>query len=199
MATSLNNVLHLPNFIISDADMMNSVGIRWKKYVSRFNNYLVAMNITNEDRKRALLLHFGGFELQDIHDSLDNSGRTHKELTTAFTNYFEPRTNDSLEIFNFQKTMQKNEESVQAFYLRLKEMGSRCNFNDVNKSIKTQLILGTNSQKLRKYCFSNKDATLQDILTRGRLLQDVASRLKKWQPRVIQSKSNQMSRQCKPN
>ena len=74
MAMSDISNLHFQNFLLGDADMMSSVGVRWKKYVSRFNNFLVAMNITEEGRKRALLLHFGGFDLQDIYESIDNSG-----------------------------------------------------------------------------------------------------------------------------
>ena len=174
MATSdLGNSLYFPTFTIGDGDMINSVGTRWKKYVSRFDNFLIALNITEEKRKRALLLHFGGFELQDIHDSLDTSGETYDTLKTALAHYFEPRTNDSFEIFNFQKTIQKDGETLQAYHTRLREMAGRCGFDDKAKHIKTQLILGTNSSKLRKFCFSNKDASLQDILNRGKLLQDV--------------------------
>ena len=44
-----------------------------------------------------------------------------------------------------------------------------------------QLILGTNSQKLHKYCFANKDASVQDILTRGKLFQDIDYQTKEMQ------------------
>ena len=82
MATSgnFNTALYFPVFVISDVDLINSIGIRWKKYLSRFKTFLVAMDINSEDRQRALLLHFGGSELQDIHDSLDDSGDTYDEL-----------------------------------------------------------------------------------------------------------------------
>ena len=56
MATSGNlNMLYFPSFVIGDSDMMNSVGVRWKKYVARFDNFLVAMDITDEGRKRAVI------------------------------------------------------------------------------------------------------------------------------------------------
>ena len=44
--------------------------------------------------------------------------------------------------------------------------------------------MGTNSQKLRKYCFANKDASVQDILTRGKLFQDID-----YQTKEIQAES----------
>ena len=62
--------------------MMNSVGVRWRKYVSRFNTFLLAINITDDSRKRAMLLHFGGFNLQDIFDSPENTGRHIRTVNT---------------------------------------------------------------------------------------------------------------------
>ena len=35
---------------------MHSVGVRWKKYVLRFDNFLLATDVEKEERKRALLL-----------------------------------------------------------------------------------------------------------------------------------------------
>ena len=172
MATSDINLQHFPLFSLNETDM-NSVGIRWSKYVSRFDNFLVAMNITTDPRKRALLLHYGGFELQDVYESLLNTGTTYAELKTAFAAYFDPKTNDCYETWNFQKTIQEDGETVQRYYLRLKEIAVRCTFPDENKAIKTQLVLGTSSSKLRKYCFTNKTATLQEILTRGKLMEDI--------------------------
>lgn len=161
-----------PKFSLDESEM-HSVGIRWKKYVSRFNNFITAMNIEDQTRKRALLLHYGGFELQDIFEVLDNTGTTIEDLTNAFSRYFEPKTNECFEVWNFQKTIQNDGETLQSYYVRLKTIASRCNFDSINQQIKTQLILGTTSNKLRKYCFSNKEASLQDILTRGKLYEDV--------------------------
>ena len=100
------------------------------------------------------LLHFGGFELQDVYESFEDSGNTYNNLKQAFYTYFEPQTNSSFEIFNFQKTVQTEEENIKAYFLRLRDMASRCGFDDTNEQVKTQLILGTSSQKLRKYCFA---------------------------------------------
>ena len=181
MATPDNSNFHFPNILLGEADMMNSVGVRWKRYVSRFNNFLVAMNITEEGRKRALLLHIGDFYLQDIYEGIGNSDETYEQLVQALTNYFEPRTNDTFEVFNFQQTKHQDGESIQQYYLRLHEFASWCNFEDVNKNIKTQLILGTNSQKLRKYWFANNDASVQNILTRGKLFQNIDYQTKELQ------------------
>ena len=42
-----------------------SVGPRWERWVARFENYLVAANITAEARKKAQLLHLAGEDVFD--------------------------------------------------------------------------------------------------------------------------------------
>ena len=51
----------------------------------------------------------------------------------------------------------------------------KCNFGDTNSGIKQQLILATNSNKLRRYCFRNSDITLENLLTYAKTLEDVES------------------------
>ena len=38
----------------------HTVGFRWKKWLDRYENHLVAMDITGDKRQKALLLHFVG-------------------------------------------------------------------------------------------------------------------------------------------
>ena len=37
----------------------------------------------------------------------------------------------------------------------------------------TQLILGTHSQKLRKFCFTNPTESLEEVVNRGKLFKEV--------------------------
>ena len=46
------------------------VGPRWTKWLSRLDNYLVAANITDPVRQKALLLHHAGEQVHDIFDAL---------------------------------------------------------------------------------------------------------------------------------
>ena len=64
MATSLP-ILQFEPFIMEDGEKLN-LGIRWKKYLTKFENFLAAMNVAEDKRKVALLLHFGGDYIRDI-------------------------------------------------------------------------------------------------------------------------------------
>jgi hypothetical protein len=46
-----------------------SAAHRWNKWVGRLENLLVGLNITNDERKRALLLHYAGERVYDIYDA----------------------------------------------------------------------------------------------------------------------------------
>ena len=67
MAASLPTLQFEP-FIMEDGEKLN-LGIRWKKYLTKFKNFLVAMNINEVKRKVAILLHFGGDYIRDIIDN----------------------------------------------------------------------------------------------------------------------------------
>lgn len=64
MAAALPQFEHFPVF--SDEQ---SAGVRWKKWVSKFENLLCALDITSDARKKALLLHYGGDDVYNIVDS----------------------------------------------------------------------------------------------------------------------------------
>ncbi len=64
----------------------NSAGQRWESWVRRFENYIVAKNIQNDKRFKAMLLHYAGeavFELSDVVGVIenDNFAETKRKLT----------------------------------------------------------------------------------------------------------------------
>ena len=67
MATSLP-ILQFEPFIMEDGKKLN-LAVRWKKYLTKFENFFVAMNITEDKRKVAMLLHFGGDYIREGYDA----------------------------------------------------------------------------------------------------------------------------------
>ena len=52
-----------------DVDPTNTAQ-RWQKWASRFDNLMIALNITDHTRKKALLLHLAGESVCDIFEGL---------------------------------------------------------------------------------------------------------------------------------
>ena len=49
---------------------ITSVGIRWTKWLKRFENLLVALDMDDKRRQLALLFHYAGPEVADIFDTI---------------------------------------------------------------------------------------------------------------------------------
>ena len=120
-----------------DGEKLN-LGISWKKYLTKFGNFPVAININEDKWKVAILLQFGGDYIRDIIDNVL------------------PKV-----------------EGYDATVVYLRSITNRCNFENEDKHIKAQLILGTHSQNLRKFCFTNQAVSLERLVSRGKLLEEV--------------------------
>ena len=57
----------------------------------RFEYYLKATGVTKDEQKQALLLHVAGEEVQDIIETLDNTGTKYDQAVAALSDYFKPR------------------------------------------------------------------------------------------------------------
>lgn len=94
-----------------------SAGPRWRKWLERFENYLVAMNIKADSRQKAMLLYFGGERLSDIWDTLkapDNDD-DFAAVKTKLTTHFAPQVNTLYEVYVFRNTRQTESETVDQF------------------------------------------------------------------------------------
>jgi len=96
---------HFPPFDISDEP--GAKGPRWKKYITRFKNLMVARNITDAARQRALLLHYVDEDTNEIFDTLPNTEAAEDENTLtkaidALTVHFEDKKNIVFEEYQFR-------------------------------------------------------------------------------------------------
>ena len=120
-------------------------------------------------KKRALLLHYSGEEVNDLFDTLPDTlpdtGEDYKEACEALTRYFTPKKNVSFEIFKFRNLKQESHETVDEFHTRLQIASKYCKFGDnKQKEIKAQIELGTSNKKLRRYSFRTPGLTLTQLL-----------------------------------
>ncbi|GFN99206.1 Gag Polyprotein [Plakobranchus ocellatus] len=146
MASALPN---FPPFKIREDGV--SAGTRWKKWLSKFENLVTAMDITSEIRRKALLIHYGGVEIYDLIETLSTASRqTYALVTRELDSYFTLRVNPTFEAFKLRKMRQLQHENVDQFHVRLRTQAALCLFNDINRDILAQLIEGVTSSKLRR-------------------------------------------------
>src|SRR5688572_12778727 len=117
-----------------------STALRWKKWTDRFENLMTALNITDDKRKRALLLHLAGEAVYVIFDGLvvetppddSDSGENNVYRPTltkrALDEHFSPKKNVEFEIFNFRLARQHTDETTDAYHARLRTLAKYCDF-----------------------------------------------------------------------
>lgn len=178
------NSYNLPTFNISEEE--GDVASRFKKSLSRFENFLIAANITEAARKKALLLHLAGEEIHDIFDTLPNVQQgtvqqdEYEQAKHKLKTHFEPKINKEMEIYKFRQTKQESNETTDQFYLRLMKLAKTCSFTDANEEIKSQIILNTNNRELRRYAL-NEQPYLDKLLLQARTIEATTKHLQQLQ------------------
>ena len=86
----------------------------WKLWIKRFQTYLKAANVPEPEQRRALLLYLAGEEVQEIFDTLPDTGDDEDfELAVEkLTSHFAPSHNVDFEIFQFRQARQRTDESL---------------------------------------------------------------------------------------
>ena len=175
-----NALPHFPQYDISDKP--GAQGPRWKKYITRFKKLMVAMNITNAARQRALLLHYVGEDTNEIFDTSPNTEAAGGENTLtkaidALTLHFEDKKNIVFEEYQFRQARQEDDETIQAYHKRLKKLAQTCEFADVDREIKAQIIQHCTSTKLRRKGLNDPSVSLKDLLDYRRTLELTETRI----------------------
>eukprot|EP00057_Strongylocentrotus_purpuratus_P001926 XP_003723494.1 PREDICTED: uncharacterized protein K02A2.6-like [Strongylocentrotus purpuratus] len=173
-----------------------SLLVRWERWLRRFEGAMVGFGITDFKRQKALLLHFGGEALQDIFETLDTDNQQQRTVDSqqtdppsqsqldereytaakcALTNYFTPKKNILYESIVFRRTTQQADESVDQYCTRLRQIATKCEFGNLDRELKTQIIEGCNSDQLRRKALE-RDMSLTDLLELARSLSLSASR-----------------------
>ena len=118
----------LPDFPIFEVHLDGSTGPRWKKWITRLERLLTAMNITDKQQKKALMLDFAGPEVDEIFDTLEDSETEtdYKAAVEKLTEYFAPQTNIAYEIYNFRQARQNQGESPDSYHIRLRQLAKTC-------------------------------------------------------------------------
>ena len=163
----------LPVFPEFDVSETSTQATRWTKWLSRFQNLVVAMNVTDKTRQWALLLHYVGEATNEIFDTLPNTTAGEDDdpfeiAVEALTNCFTPK---KCEIYVFRQAKQENNESLSAFHTRLRQLAVACEFDDVDREIKTQIVQSCSSHKLRTKALENPSYTLTQLLDAGKAME----------------------------
>ncbi|XP_033112572.1 uncharacterized protein LOC117113377 [Anneissia japonica] len=145
-----------------------SVGPKWEAWIKLFENYVLALSVSSDAQKRALLLHAVGPRCFEIFDSLPDTGTTYAHAKVALSNHFRPKVNIEYERAVFRRLRQKSDEKLDSYHTRLRKAAGTCNFQSIDQELKSHIIQTTTDSKLRKQGLKEDGLTLAEILQIGR-------------------------------
>ncbi len=158
-----------PFSVLSDSSTLSQ---RWTKWVKSFEYFLVASNVTDKKRQRALLLHLAGPEVQEVFETLSDTGDDYATALDKLNVYFNPQKNIPFERHTFRQAAQDPSETMDAYVTRLKRLVKTCDYGTLSaEMIRDQVLEKCHSTRLRRRLLREEDLTLDVILRIARALE----------------------------
>ena len=116
----------LPPFPPFDLSDRNTMGVRWQKWVRRFENLMTGMNITDAARKKELMSHYAGEEVDDIIDTLviptpAGDANEYTVFRDALNTHLLPQMNTEYAMYEFRTHAQEQGETLNMYVTELKK------------------------------------------------------------------------------
>ena len=126
-----------------DAEIGVNIAPRWHIWLEDFQMYLVATEITDKKKRRALLLYQAGPKVREIFRQIPENGNDDDfdkaiELLNA---HFEPQKHRLYDVYEFRQAKQGSAETLDQYYMRLRTLSKRCDFTDPDFEIMLQIVL----------------------------------------------------------
>jgi len=182
----LTEIPQFPAFV-PDADP-TSVAQRWKRWSDRFENLIIALGVTDNTRKKALLFHLAGEPVYEIYEGLvipavaedadpavDN---VYINTKRAMDDHFNPKRNAEFEVYSFHKAQQHQDETTDAYHARLRSLARYCEFTNTDSELKSHIIQTCTSTRLRRRALSEPTLTLQQLLDTTRSMEAAERQVK---------------------
>ncbi|KAI5708540.1 hypothetical protein M8J77_024816 [Diaphorina citri] len=102
-----------------------------------------------------------------------------KNIVAAFDERIIPKRNVIYERYKFGLAKQESDESVDKFVSNLKSLAKSCDYNTMEEElIRDKIVLGVESNDLRKKLLSERDLTLQNAVDISRLFEATENRMR---------------------
>ena len=160
--------LPVPRPLVIDPSSTSQQKI-WEDFLENMNLYFEASNITDQKRKKALLLYIGGEDLRKIFSTCaiaTENNLVYDNAVNSLNNYFKTRINISAERHKFRQISQQPGENIKQFCTKLAEAAKSCKFNEysVEDAIIDSVIEKTHSTRLRRKLLMEDKLDLEKLL-----------------------------------
>ena len=173
--SSLMNLPSYPEFVQrEDPD----ISTKWEDWLEGFEAMLAAMRVTEQKERRNMLKYYIGASTRKVMKRLDNAGKDEDEdgytkLRDALNGHFKPKLNRVYGMNMLHQVEQKQGESIDNFYIRVKEKVAVIEIDKLNKEEIIDLItlahlVNNCSDKQVKHKAIRDDLSLENFMRAAR-------------------------------
>ena len=150
----------------------SSVGRRWQRWIKSFSLYADGLIIQadkddNKVQRRALLLHSAGEDVQEIFETLADTGgiKDYGKAEKALNDYFIPKVNSIYQNHVFRSMEQHDGETVAQFVTRLRHVVKDCDYGEqAENQIRDQVVQRCKSHELRRQLLDKGEKLTLELL-----------------------------------
>lgn len=158
--------------IVSSMSEFNMGEDDWVEYSERFDMYLLANGVVDDNIKRAVFLSTIGSAAYKLLRSLvgeEVKNTSLADLSKAMKEHLKPAPNEIAERFRFFKRDRTSGESVNGYITELRRLSEHCDFKDeLNTYLRDRFVCGLNSESVQQKLLATKDLTLEKALNTAR-------------------------------
>lgn len=146
--------------------------LTWDSYAERVNFYLEANGITDEGRKRAVLLSVCGPKTYSVVRSLVSpaapSTKSYVDLIALLKGHFSPNPSEIFQRFQFHRRNQQVDEGISAYVAELRHLAEHCNFGaTLELTLRDRLVCGMRDENLQRRLLAETTLSFSQALDRA--------------------------------
>ena len=141
----------------------------WTLYSERLGYYFTANDITNERKKKSILLSCSGAATYDLLKNLlqptSLNDKSYDELVKVLSDYFNPKPSTIVQRFKFNTRVRESGESVAIYVAALKSLAEFCDYGvRLDEMVRDRIVCGISNARIQSRLLQERDLTYQNAL-----------------------------------
>ena len=141
----------------------------WTQYIERMNRFFIANKISEEPRKKAVLLSSGGAEtcslLRNLVAAAKPSDKSYNELLRVMNEHQNPKPSVIMERYKFNKRDRQLGESIPFYETKIKHLSEHCDFRvTLEDMIRDRLVCGVRGPKIQQSLLAETELSFDRAL-----------------------------------
>lgn len=164
----------------------------WSQYVERLQHFFEANGVTEDAKKRSILLSVMGPSSYKLLRSLVSPAKpgekSYEELVAAMKQHHNPVPSEIVQRYKFNSRFRREGESVATFVSELRSLAEFCNFGaTLDNMLRDRLVCGINADHIQRRLLSEEKLTFKKAMDTAVALETAAANARMLQSAPQQS------------